>query len=57
MVRVTLPLLKKYVLPVVKTVGRELLKQALPELVDVATKKIKRRDRERGFSTKFSNDL
>ena len=37
--RVTLPLLKKYVLPVVKTVGRELLKQALPELVDVATKK------------------
>lgn len=37
--RVTLPLLAKYVLPVVKTVGKELLRQVLPEIANVATKK------------------
>ena len=36
--RVTLPLLKKYVLPIAKTVGRELLNAAVPELVDVFAK-------------------
>ena len=37
--RMSLPLLQKYVLPVAKTVGRELLQQAVPELIEVATKK------------------
>ena len=37
--RVNLPLLKKYVLPVAKSLGKELLGQALPELANVVLKK------------------
>ena len=37
--RVALPLARGFILPTVKRIGRELLKQGVPELVDVVPKK------------------
>ncbi len=37
--RVTLPLVKKYIWPVAKRLGRELITQAVPEVVSVFSKK------------------
>lgn len=37
--RVALPFLRKYAVPVAKRIGRELLQQGLPELMDVITKR------------------
>ena len=38
--RVALPLARRFILPTAKCIGRELLKQGVPELVDVFSKKI-----------------
>lgn len=35
--RVALPLLRQYALPAAKSLGRELIRQGLPELIDVVT--------------------
>ena len=37
--RVALPLARRFILPAAKRIGRELLKQGVPELVDVVSKK------------------
>ena len=37
--RVALPLARKLIVPAVKRIGNELLVQAAPELIDIATKK------------------
>ena len=37
--RVALPLARRFILPTAKRIGRELLKQGVPELVDVVSKK------------------
>ena len=37
--RVALPFAKKYLLPAVKSIGKEFLSQSIPELLDVASKK------------------
>ena len=37
--RVALPLARRFILPAAKSIGRELLKQGVPELVDVVSKK------------------
>ena len=37
--RITLPLARKFILPAAKRVGKELLLQSVPELVDVVSKK------------------
>ena len=37
--RVALPLARKFIVPVAKRIGKELLVQAAPELIDIATKK------------------
>ena len=37
--RVALPLARLFILPAAKRIGRELLKQGVPELVDVVSKK------------------
>ena len=37
--RVALPLVRRFILPDAKRIGRELLKQGIPELVDVVSKK------------------
>ena len=37
--RVALPLARRFILPAAKRTGRELLKQGVPELVDVVSKK------------------
>ena len=37
--RVALPLARHFILPAAKRIGRELLKQGVPELVDVVSKK------------------
>ena len=37
--RVLLPFFKKFLLPVVKSIGKEILSQSIPELLDVASKK------------------
>ena len=37
--RVALPFAKKFLLPAVKSIGKELLSQSIPELLDVASKK------------------
>ena len=51
--RVTLPLLKKYVIPVAKSLGKELLRQALPEVANVVLKKksVKRAVKDAGQRT------
>jgi hypothetical protein len=51
--RVTLPLLKKYVFPIAKTIGKELLMQTLPELANIVTKKksVKRAMKDAGART------
>ena len=37
--RIALPLARKFILPAAKRVGKELLLQSVPELVDVVSKK------------------
>ena len=37
--RVALPLARKFIVPAVKRIGKELLVQAAPELIDIATRK------------------
>ena len=37
--RVVLPLVQRFILPTAKRIGRELLKQGVPELVDVVSRK------------------
>ena len=37
--RVALPFAKKFLLPAVKSIGKEFLSQSIPELLDVASKK------------------
>ena len=37
--RVALPLARRFILPTVKPIGRELLKQGVPKLVDEVSKK------------------
>ena len=37
--RVALPLARKFVIPAAKKIGKELLLQAAPELIEVATKR------------------
>ena len=37
--RVALPFAKKFLLPAVKSIGKEFLSQSMPELLDVASKK------------------
>ena len=37
--RVALPLARRFILPAAKRIGRELLKQGVPEIVDVVSKK------------------
>ena len=38
--RVALPLARRFILPAAKRIGRELLKQGIPELVDVVSNKV-----------------
>ena len=38
-VRVALPLARKFIVPAAKRIGKELLVQAAPELIDIATRK------------------
>ena len=51
--RVTLPLLKKYVFPVAKSIGKELSMQTIPELANIITKKksVKRAIKDVGVRT------
>ena len=44
--RVALPLARKFVIPAAKKTGKELLLQAAPELIEVATKKEKTLSRQ-----------
>ncbi|MEL7079299.1 MAG: hypothetical protein AAGM46_25685 [Cyanobacteria bacterium J06582_2] len=37
--RVAIPFAKKFLLPAVQSIGKELITQSIPELLDVATKK------------------
>ena len=37
--RVALPLARKFIVPAAKRIGKELLVQAAPELIDIATRK------------------
>ena len=37
--RVELPLARKFIVPAAKSIGKELLVQAAPELIDIATRK------------------
>ena len=37
--RVALPLARKFIIPAAKRIGKELLVQAAPELINIATKK------------------
>ena len=39
--RVALPFAKKFLLPAVKSIGKEFISQSIPELLDVASKKDK----------------
>ena len=47
--RIALPLAQKFILPTAKRVGKELLLQSVPELVDVVSKKIRKAGAEKHF--------